>query len=87
MPITSVTRPSACVISTGDELVDLFVQAVSPRTRLVSFTHISNITGLRLPAQEMEVLGGRRRVAELEVVLSGEDQERVHDPPFTISSG
>lgn len=37
-------------VTTGDELVDLFVQAISPRTRLVSFTHISNVSGLRLPA-------------------------------------
>lgn len=36
-----------------DEAVDLFVNATSADTRVVSFTHISNVTGLRLPAAEI----------------------------------
>jgi selenocysteine lyase/cysteine desulfurase len=36
-----------------DEVVDLFVNAVSDRTRVVSFTHISNITGFRTPLKEV----------------------------------
>jgi selenocysteine lyase/cysteine desulfurase len=37
--------------SSADELASLFKSAVSPKTRVVSFTHISNVSGLRLPAQ------------------------------------
>jgi selenocysteine lyase/cysteine desulfurase len=36
-----------------DEVVGLFVAGASPRTRVVSFTHISNVTGTRLPAAEI----------------------------------
>lgn len=36
-----------------DELVHAFISAVTPRTRVVSFTHISNVSGLRLPAREI----------------------------------
>jgi selenocysteine lyase/cysteine desulfurase len=42
-------------VDTGsiDEVVDLFVSAVSDKTRVVSFTHISNITGFRTPLKEV----------------------------------
>jgi selenocysteine lyase/cysteine desulfurase len=36
-----------------DEVVDLFVDAVSDKTKVVSFTHISNITGFRTPVAEI----------------------------------
>ncbi|MGB5247033.1 MAG: aminotransferase class V-fold PLP-dependent enzyme, partial [Woeseia sp.] len=36
-----------------DEVVDLFTNAVSERTKVVSFTHISNVSGFRLPAAEI----------------------------------
>ena len=36
-----------------DEVVDLFVDTVSDKTRVVSFTHISNITGFRIPVKEI----------------------------------
>jgi len=36
-----------------DEVVDAVVGALSPRTRVVSFTHISNVSGFRLPAAEI----------------------------------
>lgn len=42
----------ANVNSTG-EVVDLFVNALGPDTRVVSFTHISNVSGMRLPAGEI----------------------------------
>ncbi len=35
------------------EVVDLFVEAIGERTKVISFTHISNITGFRLPAKEI----------------------------------
>ncbi len=39
--------------ATIDEVVDRFVAAVSERTRVISFTHISNITGFKTPAAEI----------------------------------
>jgi selenocysteine lyase/cysteine desulfurase len=36
-----------------DEVVDLFVAAIGDHTRVVSFTHISNITGFRTPVAEI----------------------------------
>ena len=36
-----------------DEVVDLFVGAIGEKTKVVSFTHISNITGFRTPAAEI----------------------------------
>jgi len=42
-------------VDTGsiDEVVDLFVDAVGEKTKVVSFTHISNITGFRTPVAEI----------------------------------
>ena len=39
--------------SSIDEVVDIFVDAVGDKTKVVSFTHISNITGFRTPAREI----------------------------------
>ncbi|HEX7719127.1 MAG TPA: aminotransferase class V-fold PLP-dependent enzyme, partial [Woeseiaceae bacterium] len=36
-----------------EELVQTFRKAITPKTRVVSFTHISNVSGLRLPAHEI----------------------------------
>jgi len=36
-----------------DEVVDMFVDVVGDNTKVVSFTHISNITGFRLPLAEI----------------------------------
>jgi selenocysteine lyase/cysteine desulfurase len=36
-----------------DEVVSLIEGAIGPKTKVVSFTHISNITGFRLPANEI----------------------------------
>lgn len=36
-----------------DQVVDLFVSSLTRRTRVVSFTHVSNVTGFRLPAKEI----------------------------------
>jgi len=36
-----------------EEVVDHIVAELGPRTKVISFTHISNITGFRLPAKEI----------------------------------
>ena len=48
-------RHFAVPVDTGsiDEVVDLIASSVGPKTRVLSFTHISNVTGFRLPAGEI----------------------------------
>lgn len=53
-----------------DEVVDLFVAAVSDKTRVVSFTHISNITGFRTPVAEI-CAALRRRKSDLFIHVDG----------------
>lgn len=53
-----------------DEVVDLFVGAVSDRTKVVAFTHISNISGFRTPLAEIcEAL--RRRKEDVFIHVDG----------------
>ena len=35
------------------ELVDAFVSAFTPKTRVLAITHVSNVSGVRLPAREL----------------------------------
>jgi isopenicillin-N epimerase len=35
------------------ELADVFLKAITPSTKLISFSHISNLTGIALPAKEI----------------------------------
>lgn len=53
-----------------DEVVDLFVAAVGDRTRVVSFTHISNITGFRTPVAEI-CAAIRKRKADIHIHVDG----------------
>ena len=39
--------------SSVSELVDVFAKATTPNTRLISFSHISNLSGIALPATEI----------------------------------
>ena len=50
-----VTRKFSIPESPGsiEEVVDHIVAEIGPRTKVISFTHISNITGFRLPAKEI----------------------------------
>jgi selenocysteine lyase/cysteine desulfurase len=53
-----------------DEVVDLFVNAVSDKTRVVAFTHISNVTGFRTPVSEIcEAI--RRRKDDVFIHIDG----------------
>jgi selenocysteine lyase/cysteine desulfurase len=51
----ATVRRFAVPLTSGsvDEVVDIFVDAVTGKTRVLSFTHISNVTGFRLPAAEI----------------------------------
>ena len=39
--------------SSAQELLDPFVAAFGPRTRVVALTHVSNVSGVRLPVREI----------------------------------
>ena len=50
----SVTRVSTPSRPTGiDELVDTFERALTPNTRVLALTHVSNVTGIRLPISHL----------------------------------
>jgi selenocysteine lyase/cysteine desulfurase len=59
-------------VDTGsiDEVVDLFTAAVGDRTKVVSFTHISNITGFRLPVAEI-CAAVRKRKDDIHIHVDG----------------
>jgi len=57
-------------VGTVDEVVDSFVAAVDNNTRVVSFTHISNITGFRLPVKEI-CAAIRRRKRDVHIHVDG----------------
>jgi len=58
--------------STGsvDEVAKLFAQAVDSKTKVVSFTHISNITGFRLPAAEV-CAAIRKKKSDVHIHIDG----------------
>ena len=53
-----------------DEVVDIFVDAMSDRTRVLSFTHISNVSGFRIPATEV-CAAIRRRNPDVHIHIDG----------------
>jgi selenocysteine lyase/cysteine desulfurase len=53
-----------------DEVVDLCVAAVGENTRVFSFTHISNITGFKLPAKEI-CAAIRKRKDDIHIHVDG----------------
>ena len=47
------------------QLVTLFADAITPRTRLISFSHISNTSGMALPAREICSLAKSKKILTL----------------------
>lgn len=44
----------------ASELIDAFARALTPRTRVLTITHVSNVSGVRLPAKQLcEMARGR----------------------------
>lgn len=52
-----------------EQVVAVFADAVGPNTRVVSFTHISNVTGFRLPAAE--IIEAVKRKGDIHVHVDG----------------
>ena len=48
--------------SSMDELVSVFENALGPRTRVLTITHVSNVTGIRLPVKELCDVAHRRGI-------------------------
>jgi selenocysteine lyase/cysteine desulfurase len=44
------------------QIVDLFANAISPRTRVLSFSDVSNSTGIRMPARELCTMARTRDI-------------------------
>jgi selenocysteine lyase/cysteine desulfurase len=56
--------------SSVDEVANLFAQAVNDKTKVVSFTHISNITGFRTPVAEI-CAAIRRKKSDVHIHVDG----------------
>ena len=48
-----------------EELVDSFAKAISPKTRLIAFSHISNLSGIALPAKEICKMAREKKILTL----------------------
>jgi selenocysteine lyase/cysteine desulfurase len=44
----------------ADELIDAFAKAIGPKTKLLTITHASNVSGIRLPAKEIIAMAKTR---------------------------
>ncbi len=59
----AVTRVATPAAPAGvDELVAAFERALTPRTRVLALTHVSNVTGVRLPVRELCEVAHRRGI-------------------------
>lgn len=74
----------------ADELIGVFERALSPRTRLVSFSHVNFTNGVVMPAREIVALCRRRDVLAAVDGAHPPGLMRVHireiDPDFYASS-
>ena len=61
--VTRVATPTSP--TSGDELVEVFAQAMTPRTKVLAFSHVSNVTGVRLPARQLCQLARSRGILTL----------------------
>jgi selenocysteine lyase/cysteine desulfurase len=55
--VTTPRHPSSV-----DELVSVFENALGPRTRVLTISHVSNVTGIRLPVKELSAIAHRRDI-------------------------
>ena len=60
LTVRRVATPAAA--TDVDRLVQLFTDALSPRTRVLALTHVSNVSGLRLPVRELCQAAHRRGI-------------------------
>jgi isopenicillin-N epimerase len=58
----TVKRVTVQPAATSEEIVKLFEAAVTPQTKVLSITYISNTTGMRLPAKELCSMARQRGI-------------------------
>ena len=77
--VKKVTLPKP--VKTPDEVLNLFNDAITPRTRVIFFSHITTVTGVVLPAKELCALARSKGI--LSAVdgahVTGMMQLNVHD--------
>ena len=61
--VISVSTPLSP--KTSQELADAFTNSITPNTRLISFSHISNLSGIALPAREICAFAKSRGILTL----------------------
>ena len=60
LTVTRIATPAAP--SGIDELVGTFERALTPRTRVLALTHVSNVSGVRLPVRALAEVAHRRGI-------------------------
>lgn len=55
--VATPARPASAA-----ELVQTFADALTPRTRVLTITHVSNVSGIRLPAREIVAMAKARNI-------------------------
>ncbi len=61
--VNRVTTPT--VPQSANELAAVFVDALTPRTKVLSFSHVSNVSGIRLPARQLCRIARERGILTL----------------------
>ncbi len=54
--------PTPSPAPSRDALVAMFEKAITPKTRVIAITHVTNVHGLKFPAKEIAALGHRRGI-------------------------
>ncbi len=49
----------------AEELIASFTEAITPDTRVISFSHVSNVSGIHLPVKEICVIANKRGIYTL----------------------
>jgi selenocysteine lyase/cysteine desulfurase len=52
--------PTPAPAPSRDALISMFERAITPKTRVITITHVTNVSGLKFPAKEIAELGRRR---------------------------
>jgi isopenicillin-N epimerase len=60
-----ITRVQFPVPATSDELIRRFEQAITPRTKVLHFCHITNVTGQLFPVRELSRMARRRGIVTI----------------------
>ncbi len=54
--------PTVSPAPSRDAIVSQFEKAITPKTRVIATTHVTNVTGLRFPVKEIAAIGRRRGI-------------------------